>query len=302
VLLAVAGKPAPDDRPQKSMGYIEDMAAAYRAADFTILASSYEPFGGGPESQGGTRLVFEENRRCLRPSSLRTFSFSVWDPARSGSRFRALTLAASGKHRIEQLLQGLEIRPNPVAHARRSWTRSELGQSPPRAPICWVKSRRDQKLSQGYIQRPSMAESKPSISVCTISGAEAGRIGRALASVQDWTLERIIVLNEEVRDGTEEIALKCGARVYREPWKGYIAQKNSAADKATGEWLLDLDADEAVSPELRTKLRQFPTCHLPGIPPSVFRGFPGIAGAGFGTATGIRTGRSDCGAGAKRGG
>jgi glycosyltransferase involved in cell wall biosynthesis len=99
-----------------------------------------------------------------------------------------------------------------------------------------------------------MAESKPSISVCTISGAEAGRIGRALASVQDWTLERIVVLNEEVRDGTEEIALKHGARVYREPWKGYIAQKNSAADKATGEWLLDLDADEAVSPELRDEI------------------------------------------------
>jgi glycosyltransferase involved in cell wall biosynthesis len=99
-----------------------------------------------------------------------------------------------------------------------------------------------------------MAENYPSISVCTISGAEAGRIGRALASVQDWTLERIVVLNEEVRDGTEEIAVKLGARVYREKWKGYIAQKNSAAEKAKGEWILDLDADEAVSPELRDEI------------------------------------------------
>ncbi len=99
-----------------------------------------------------------------------------------------------------------------------------------------------------------MAETNPSISVCTISGAEAGRIGRAIASVQDWTLERIVVLNEEVRDGTEGIALKTGASVYREPWKGYIGQKNSAADKAVGDWLLDLDADEAVSPELRDEI------------------------------------------------
>jgi glycosyltransferase involved in cell wall biosynthesis len=99
-----------------------------------------------------------------------------------------------------------------------------------------------------------MAENHPSISVCTISGAEAGRIGRALASVQDWTLEQIVVLNEEVRDGTEEIATKLGARVYREPWKGYIAQKNSAADKARGDWVLDLDADEEVSPRLRDEI------------------------------------------------
>ena len=99
-----------------------------------------------------------------------------------------------------------------------------------------------------------MADNHPSISVCTISGAESGRIGRALASVQDWTLERIVVLNEEVQDGTEQIALQLGARIYREPWKGYIAQKNSAAVKAKGEWILDLDADEAVSDALREEI------------------------------------------------
>jgi hypothetical protein len=38
--------------------------------------------------------------------------------------------------------------------------------------------------------------------------------------------------------------------VFREPWQGYVAQKNSAAQKATQEWLLGLDADEVVSPEL----------------------------------------------------
>jgi glycosyltransferase involved in cell wall biosynthesis len=123
VLLAVAGKPAPDDRPfVKSMGYIEDMAAAYRAADFTILASSYEPFGlVGPESiLCGTRLVFEENVGCLpaiKPENV--FAFSVWDPISVREAVsRALTLAASGKHHIEQPLQGLRYDPNPVAHAQ----------------------------------------------------------------------------------------------------------------------------------------------------------------------------------------
>ena len=92
------------------------------------------------------------------------------------------------------------------------------------------------------------------VSVCLISGAEAHRIGRALASVADWAAEIIVVLNEEVADGTDEIARQHGAKVHREPWKGHIAQKNSAAGKATQDWILGLDADEAVSPELRAEL------------------------------------------------
>lgn len=100
------------------------------------------------------------------------------------------------------------------------------------------------------------------ISVCMISGPEARRIGRALESVAGWTGEIIVVLNEDARDGTEEIALKHGAKVFREPWKGHIAQKNSAADKAGQEWLLGLDADEVVSPELREEITR--TLQNPG--------------------------------------
>jgi glycosyltransferase involved in cell wall biosynthesis len=88
------------------------------------------------------------------------------------------------------------------------------------------------------------------ISVCMISGPEAGRIGRALASVAPWASEIIVVLNEDAHDGTEEIARQHGAKVFREPWKGHIAQKNSAAQKATQDWVLGLDADEVVSPGL----------------------------------------------------
>jgi glycosyltransferase involved in cell wall biosynthesis len=66
-----------------------------------------------------------------------------------------------------------------------------------------------------------------------ISGAEAHRIGKALASVAEWTSELVVVLNEEVRDGTDAAAAAFGAKVYREPWRGHIAQKNSAVDKAS---------------------------------------------------------------------
>ena len=70
------------------------------------------------------------------------------------------------------------------------------------------------------------------LSVCMISGAEASQIERALESIAGWAAEIVVVLNEQVDDGTDQIALRYGAKVYREPWKGFIAQKNSCADKA----------------------------------------------------------------------
>jgi glycosyltransferase involved in cell wall biosynthesis len=92
------------------------------------------------------------------------------------------------------------------------------------------------------------------ISICMISGPEAARIGRALASVAPWASEIVVVLNEDVRDDTEKIAASFGAKIFREPWKGHIAQKNSAAEKASQAWLLGLDADEEVSAPLKDEI------------------------------------------------
>lgn len=92
------------------------------------------------------------------------------------------------------------------------------------------------------------------VSVCIISGPEARRIGRTLASVSSWVAEVNVVLNEDANDGTEEICREHGARVFREPWRGYVTQVNSAAAKATQEWILGVDADEVVTPELRAEI------------------------------------------------
>lgn len=93
------------------------------------------------------------------------------------------------------------------------------------------------------------------ISVCIIAGSEALRIRRALESVAGWVAEIIAVLNDDVRDGTDKIAGEFGAKVFREHWKGHIAQKNSAAQKAAQAWILGLDADEVISPELRKEIQ-----------------------------------------------
>jgi glycosyltransferase involved in cell wall biosynthesis len=94
------------------------------------------------------------------------------------------------------------------------------------------------------------------VSVCLIAGNEARRIRAALESVSGWVEEIIVLLNDDVNDGTDRIAESFGAKVFREPWKGHIAQKNSAVQKATQKWLLGLDADEAVSPALRSEIQE----------------------------------------------
>ena len=60
----------------------------------------------------------------------------------------------------------------------------------------------------------------------------------------------IIVVDSGSTDRTLEIARSYGAKVFSEPWKGFAGQKNSAMEKATGDWVLQLDADEALEPEV----------------------------------------------------
>jgi len=108
------------------------------------------------------------------------------------------------------------------------------------------------------------------ITVCLIAGAEAHRIGRALASVADWTAELVVVINPEVADGTDRIALEFGARIFREAWKGFVGQKNSAAAKATQPWILGLDADEVVPLPLRQEIEAL---FASGTPPAPYGAF-----------------------------
>ncbi|MGB8844380.1 MAG: glycosyltransferase family 2 protein, partial [Terracidiphilus sp.] len=69
-----------------------------------------------------------------------------------------------------------------------------------------------------------------------------------------WANE-IVVVDSGSTDATLDLARDAGARVFEEPWKGFAAQKNSAIAHATGDWILSLDADEEVSPELAQEIR-----------------------------------------------
>jgi glycosyltransferase involved in cell wall biosynthesis len=80
------------------------------------------------------------------------------------------------------------------------------------------------------------------------------------------------VVDSGSTDRTVAIANSFGARVFVEEWKGYAAQKNSAIDKATGDWILSLDADEEVSDVAQAFLFDF----LFGIFASDLRGVRGV--------------------------
>ncbi len=87
------------------------------------------------------------------------------------------------------------------------------------------------------------------LSIVIISFNEEANLPRTLESVK-WA-DEIIVVDSGSTDRSVEIATSYGAKVWIEPWKGYAAQKNSALQKATCDWILSLDADEEVTPELK---------------------------------------------------
>ncbi len=91
------------------------------------------------------------------------------------------------------------------------------------------------------------------LSVSMISFNEERIVGRTLEAVRDIAAE-IIVVDSHSTDRTREIAAAAGAKVFEEDWKGHIAQKNSALAKCSQPWILALDCDEVVSPDLKAAI------------------------------------------------
>jgi glycosyltransferase involved in cell wall biosynthesis len=95
------------------------------------------------------------------------------------------------------------------------------------------------------------------ISVALITLNEEANLARSLESVQPLVRDgqgEIIIVDSGSTDRTLEIARSYGAKIFSEPWKGFAAQKNSAMEKALGDWVLQLDADEALEAELTLEL------------------------------------------------
>ena len=87
-----------------------------------------------------------------------------------------------------------------------------------------------------------------------------GTLESVLPLVRDGRGE-IIVVDSGSTDRTLEIARSYGAKVFSEPWKGFAGQKNSAMEKASGDWVLQLDADEPLEPGLASEIEAAVNSH-----------------------------------------
>ena len=93
----------------------------------------------------------------------------------------------------------------------------------------------------------------PRLTATIITRNESANIDAAIESVS-WA-DEIVVVDAESTDDTAERARRHRARVEVRPWPGFSAQKNYAASIASNDWILSIDADERVTPELADEIK-----------------------------------------------
>src|SRR5512142_2201305 len=98
-----------------------------------------------------------------------------------------------------------------------------------------------------------MIKDKQSISVTIRTFNEEKNLRECLESVS-WA-DEIVVVDSQSRDSTVDIARQFTDRVLIQPWLGHIGQSQFATDQTSNLWVLHMDADERVTPELRHEIR-----------------------------------------------
>lgn len=99
-----------------------------------------------------------------------------------------------------------------------------------------------------------MPASRQPLSVAIITLNAASQLAACLESVT--FADEILVVDSGSQDGTVELAVRHGARVIQQEWLGFGRQKQFAVDQAKHDWVLCLDADERLSPELQASIEQ----------------------------------------------
>jgi len=93
----------------------------------------------------------------------------------------------------------------------------------------------------------------PALSAILIARNEEADLPRALQSLKG-VADEIVLVDSGSTDRTVEIARAAGARVFERPFVSFADQKNFAAAQATNDWVLSLDCDEMLTPELCASL------------------------------------------------
>ena len=105
----------------------------------------------------------------------------------------------------------------------------------------------------------------PGLSVIIITRNEAHNIVRCLESVKSLA-DEIVVVDSMSEDDTVNLCRNYGCKVFQRAFDGYGRQKQFAVDQASSNWVLSIDADEVVSPELQAEIKQLFTATAPEFP------------------------------------
>lgn len=114
-------------------------------------------------------------------------------------------------------------------------------------PYVTAEREPDRSLRQAPVQRLPL-------SCFIIARNEADRIVRTIRAVKDW-VDEVVVIDSGSSDGTQKLAEAEGARVIFNAWPGFGPQKRFGETQCRNEWLLNLDADEVVSPALAEEIK-----------------------------------------------
>lgn len=114
------------------------------------------------------------------------------------------------------------------------------------------------------ILRPFSNSAMQNISAVIITFNEEKKIAACLASLQG-VADEIVVMDSFSTDKTPDICKQYGVKLYQQSWRGYGFQKNDAAEKANNDYILSLDADESLSPDLQRSIIDAKKAGLSGV-------------------------------------
>ena len=117
------------------------------------------------------------------------------------------------------------------------------------AGVRLAAGRQRSRKRRSYVTHRYADPDEVRVSVLIPTMNEERNLPRCLKSVAPL-VDEIVVVDSGSVDATQEIAEKFSARIVHQDWLGYVGQKNFALDQATHSWVLSIDADEEISPEL----------------------------------------------------
>jgi len=187
------------------------------------------------------------------------FRFSIVDLDRARTVSRALSWRRRRRSlvQLDRTLGWIATERERIATAVaywRAWPRPRPPLGPMVGEIDAVRRRKDAQVARRRARAGIVPEERQKLSCIVVTGNEMAHIRGCLESVS--FADEVVVVDSFSTDGTWDVCREFTPRVLRRAWTGYRDQKAFALSQSTHPWILNVDADERVSPELRADVER----------------------------------------------